>query len=218
MRKEFPNLQVMIPFVKTQWELEAYLEAIDASRLGHQRCCGRSRHTVTACREVGITSSLCELAVTTARRVLATAERRLLFDVAGPERVRIRPRSRVCHTGAVQPLGVHDVSCGDRVVITAGGIIHDMRCDSTEANGVNDVAEFDQATPITVVATFEDGVHVLRTVGVPIEVKRWLARCAGPVGITVLDGFECWPYQHGLRHMAEIKLARGLVGLGGTTS
>lgn len=64
--------------------------------------------------------------------------------------------------------------CGDRVVITAGGIIHDMRCDGTEANGVNDVAEFDKSTPITVVATFEDGVHVLRPVGVPIEVKRWL--------------------------------------------
>ncbi len=64
--------------------------------------------------------------------------------------------------------------CGDRVVITAGGIIHDMRCDGTEANGVNDVAEFDKTTPITVVATFEDGVHVLRPVGLPIEVRRWL--------------------------------------------
>ena len=64
--------------------------------------------------------------------------------------------------------------CGDRVTITAGGIIHDMRCDGSQANGVNDVAEFDKTTPITVVATFEDGVHVLRPVGVPIEVKRWL--------------------------------------------
>jgi hypothetical protein len=64
--------------------------------------------------------------------------------------------------------------CGDRVTITAGGVVHDMRCDGTEANGVNDVAEFDKATPITVVATFEDGVHVLRPVGLPIEVKRWL--------------------------------------------
>lgn len=63
--------------------------------------------------------------------------------------------------------------CGDRVTITAGGIIHDMRCDGTEANGVNDVAEFDKTTPITVVATYEDGVHVLRPVGIPIEVKRW---------------------------------------------
>mgnify|MGYP000851056981 FL=1 len=43
-------------------------------------------------------------------------------------------------------------------------------------------------------------------------------RCAGPQGITVLDGFECWHYQHGLRHMGEIELARGLVGLGGMTS
>ena len=44
------------------------------------------------------------------------------------------------------------------------------------------------------------------------------ARVAGPQGITVLDGFECWLYQHGLRHMGEIELARGLVGLGGMTS
>ena len=60
----------------------------------------------------------------------------------------------------------------DRLVVTAGGIVHDMRCDGTEANGVNDVAEFDKATPITVVATYEDGVHVLRPVGLPIEVTR----------------------------------------------
>jgi hypothetical protein len=44
------------------------------------------------------------------------------------------------------------------------------------------------------------------------------ARCAGPAGITLLDGIECWHYQHGLRHMGEIELARGLVGLGGMTS
>ena len=25
----------------------------------------------------------------------------------------------------------------------------------------------------------------------------------------MLDGFECWLYQHGLRHMGEIELARG---------
>jgi hypothetical protein len=61
---------------------------------------------------------------------------------------------------------------GDRLVVTAGGIIHDMRCDGTEANGVHDVAEFDHVTPITVVASYEDGVHVLRPVGLPIEVRR----------------------------------------------
>ncbi len=64
--------------------------------------------------------------------------------------------------------------CGDRVTITAGGIIHDMRADGTEEHGVHDVAEMDYTTPITVVATFEDGVHVLRPVGVPIEVTRRL--------------------------------------------
>jgi len=37
-------------------------------------------------------------------------------------------------------------------------------------------------------------------------------------GITVLDATECWLYQHGLRHMGEIELSRGLVGLGGMTS
>jgi hypothetical protein len=62
--------------------------------------------------------------------------------------------------------------CADRIVITAGGVIHDMRCDGTEANGVNDVAEFDFKTPITVVATYEDGVHTLRPVGIPITVTR----------------------------------------------
>jgi len=64
--------------------------------------------------------------------------------------------------------------CGDRIVVTAGGVVHDMRADGTEANGVHDVAEFDFTTEITVVATYEDGVHVLRPVGFPIEVTRHL--------------------------------------------
>jgi len=51
-----------------------------------------------------------------------------------------------------------------------------------------------------------------------VVASTYSARCAGPEGITVLDGFECWIYQHGLRHMGEIELARGLVGLGGMTS
>jgi len=60
----------------------------------------------------------------------------------------------------------------DRVVVTGGGVIHDMRCDGTAEHGVNDVAEFDKRTTITVVATYEDRVHVRRPVGLPIEVTR----------------------------------------------
>jgi len=63
---------------------------------------------------------------------------------------------------------------GDRMVVTGGGVIHDMRCDGTPENGVNDVAERDFKTRITVVATYENGVHVLRPVGIPIEVTRRL--------------------------------------------
>jgi hypothetical protein len=48
--------------------------------------------------------------------------------------------------------------------------------------------------------------------------STYSARVAGPAGITLLDATECWIYQHGLRHMGEIELARGLVGLGGMTS
>jgi hypothetical protein len=52
----------------------------------------------------------------------------------------------------------------------------------------------------------------------PFVENTYSARVAGPEGITVLDALECWLYQHGLRHMGEIELARGLVGLGGMTS
>lgn len=37
VREETPNLHLMIPFVRTRWELEACLEAIAASPLGRQR-------------------------------------------------------------------------------------------------------------------------------------------------------------------------------------
>jgi hypothetical protein len=52
----------------------------------------------------------------------------------------------------------------------------------------------------------------------PVVANTYSARVATDVGITVLDAIECWIYQHGLRHMGEIELARGLVGLGGMTS
>lgn len=52
----------------------------------------------------------------------------------------------------------------------------------------------------------------------PQIATTYSARVAGDDGITLLDATECWIYQHGLRHMGEIELARGLVGLGGMTS
>jgi len=61
----------------------------------------------------------------------------------------------------------------DRMVVTSEGVIHDMRCDGTVEHGVHDVS-IDFTTEITVVATYENGVHVLRPVGVPIEVRRHL--------------------------------------------
>lgn len=62
--------------------------------------------------------------------------------------------------------------CGDRLVVTGAGIIHDMRCDGTVEHGVHDVAEFDKETPIVAVASYENGAHVLRPQGLPIEVTR----------------------------------------------
>ena len=52
----------------------------------------------------------------------------------------------------------------------------------------------------------------------PVVAQTYSARVAGDDGITLLDALECWIYQHGLRHMGEIELSRGLVGLGGMTS
>jgi len=65
--------------------------------------------------------------------------------------------------------------CCDRIVDMGGGTIADCRADGTEANGVHDVSVFDFTTPIHVVASYEDGVFVLRPVGLPgIEVTRRL--------------------------------------------
>ena len=52
----------------------------------------------------------------------------------------------------------------------------------------------------------------------PQIANTFSARVAGEPGLTVLDGIECWIYQHGLRHMGEIELARSFVGLPGMTS
>jgi hypothetical protein len=64
--------------------------------------------------------------------------------------------------------------CGNRVCITAGGVVHDMRADGTAEHGVNDVAAANGMS-ISVVCTFEHGVHTLRPVGLEgVEVTRRL--------------------------------------------
>lgn len=65
--------------------------------------------------------------------------------------------------------------CGNRIVDMGGGTIADARADGTEENGVHDVSARDFKTPLDVIASYEDGVFVLRPVGIPgIAVTRQL--------------------------------------------
>jgi hypothetical protein len=65
--------------------------------------------------------------------------------------------------------------CGNRIVDIGGGTIADARADGTAEHGVHDVSAFDFKTPINVIATYENGVFVLRPVRIPfIEVTRRL--------------------------------------------
>ena len=57
--------------------------------------------------------------------------------------------------------------CGNRIVDMGGGTIADARADGTFANGVHDVSAFGFKKPIHVIASFEDGVFVLRPVIFP---------------------------------------------------
>jgi hypothetical protein len=64
---------------------------------------------------------------------------------------------------------------GSRLVVTGGGVVHDMVVDGTDEHGVHDVMAVDFTTPIVVAASFEDGVLVLRPRDLPgVEVRRWL--------------------------------------------
>ncbi len=61
---------------------------------------------------------------------------------------------------------------GNRVVITAGGVIHDMVVDGTLAGGVND--EGAGGASISVAARFEDGRHNLYLNNKRLVVTRYL--------------------------------------------
>lgn len=61
---------------------------------------------------------------------------------------------------------------GDRVVVTSGGVIHDMRADGVFEHGVHDVSALN-GEEIHVTASFEGARLVLRPEGLPIEVVRY---------------------------------------------
>src|SRR5260221_7168200 len=54
--------------------------------------------------------------------------------------------------------------CGDPVVVTSTGIVHDMRADGTYEHGVHDVAAVG-GQEITGACSFENGVHLLPAKG-----------------------------------------------------
>jgi hypothetical protein len=63
--------------------------------------------------------------------------------------------------------------CGYRLIVTGGGVVHDMVVDGTFEHGVNDVLAADYSTSISVAASFEDGALVLRPKGLDgVEVRR----------------------------------------------
>lgn len=94
-----------------------------------------------------------------------------------------------------QPLPDHPLNrhverieqCGDRVVITAGRVIHDMRADGTLERGVDDVAEMDLKTRIRVAAVFSNGRLELHPGGVDPSRPPLVTR-------EIVDGELIWHY------------------------
>jgi hypothetical protein len=77
--------------------------------------------------------------------------------------------------------------CGDRVVITAGHVIHDMRADGTLEHGVNDVLESDLKTKIRVAAVFNNGRLDLHPFGIDPARPPLVTR-------EMVDGELVWNY------------------------
>lgn len=66
-----------------------------------------------------------------------------------------------CYEGRMKGHVERVEQAGNRITITTGGLVHDMVCDGTLENGVNDTAGIG-GRRIRVAATFENGVHKLR--------------------------------------------------------
>ena len=77
--------------------------------------------------------------------------------------------------------------CGNRVVVTSEGVIHDMRADGTLENGVNDVAGKDYDQPVRVAAVFNRGRLDLHPFGVDPERPPLVTR-------EVINGELIWHY------------------------
>src|SRR3954466_11608836 len=77
--------------------------------------------------------------------------------------------------------------CGDRVVITAGKIIHDMRADGTLEHGVDDVMEMNLSQRIHVAALFKDGRLELHPGGIDPSRPALVTR-------EIIDGELVWNY------------------------
>ena len=70
------------------------------------------------------------------------------------------------------------------MIVAGGGVTHDMRCDGTYENGVNDIGEPSSGgRKISVAASFENGVHILRPKGLDLTVER-----------EIVDGDLVWRY------------------------
>lgn len=77
--------------------------------------------------------------------------------------------------------------CGNRVVVTSEGVIHDMRADGTLENGVNDVAGRDYRQPIRVAAVFNRGRLDLHPLGIDPNRPPLVTR-------EVINGELIWHY------------------------
>jgi hypothetical protein len=77
--------------------------------------------------------------------------------------------------------------CGNRVVITSEGVVHDMRTDGTLENGVNDVAGAGLDQRIRVAAVFNGGRLDLHPFGIEADKPPLVTR-------EIVDGTMVWRY------------------------
>ena len=78
-----------------------------------------------------------------------------------------------CYEGPMKGHVERIEQAGNRITITTGGLVHDMFCDGTLENGVNDTAGIG-GRRIRVAARWKNGVHKLRPWNTVVAVTRRL--------------------------------------------